>query len=308
MAKLTGKAALAERGDRAVNITINAILVFACIMVIYPLWFVLIASFSDPRAISMGKVFLWPVDFTFDGYGIMGNYPEIWTGYFNTLCYAAIGTVWGLFKLIPAGFALSRPELPGRRWITLFFMLTLYFNGGMVPRFVLITNIGWYNHPASILFTSGIAASSLVVVRSFFMSNIPESLFDAARVDGCSITHFFIRVVVPLSGSIIAIQALFIVQGYWNQYLEAKMYLKNRDYWTLQQVVRTITENASSSNEIIDPGLMDPAELERYERAQREKALLKYSVVIVSAIPMIIIYPFIQRHFVKGIMVGAVKG
>lgn len=308
MAKLTGKNALAERGDRATNITINALLVIISICVIYPLWFVLIASLSDPSAISAGKVFLWPVQFTLDGFGAIERYPIVWTGYRNTLVYAAIGVCWGLFKLIPAGFALSRPELPGRKWITLFFMLTMYFSGGTVPRFVLITNIGWYNHPAAILFTSGISAGSLVVVRSFFMSNIPESLFDAARVDGCSITKFFIRVVLPLSGSIIAIQALFIVQGYWNQYLDAKMFLKTQELWTLQQAVRWINDMATMSNDQADLGTLEPEVIEQMERAQRERALLKYSVVIVSAVPMIIIYPFIQRHFVKGIMVGAVKG
>ncbi|MBQ2785600.1 MAG: carbohydrate ABC transporter permease [Oscillospiraceae bacterium] len=308
MAKLTGKNALAERGDRGLNIAINVLLVIICIVVIYPLWFVLVASLSDPRAISAGEVFLWPVDFTLDGYGIMDRYPQIWTGYFNTLIYAAVGTAWTLLKLIPAGFALSRPELPGRRWITLFFMLTMYFSGGMVPRFVLVSNIGWYNHPAAILFSTGVSAYNLVLVRSFFMSNIPESLFDAARVDGCSIIRFFVRIVLPLSGSIIAIMTLFSVQSFWNQYLDAQMFLKKQEYWTLQQVVRSITENAQKSNDIVEPGLMDPSQYEEMERKRREAALLKYSVVIVSAIPMIVIYPFIQRHFVKGIMVGAVKG
>lgn len=307
MAKLTGKAALVERGDRGLNIAINVILVIISIVIIYPLWFVLVASLSDPQAISAGKVILWPVQFTLDGYTLIDDYPEIWTGYFNTLCYAAIGTAWGLLKLIPAGFALSRPELPGRKWITLFFMLTMYFSGGTVPRFVLVSNIGWYNHPAAILFTTGVSAYNLVLVRSFFMSNIPESLFDAARVDGCSITHFFVRIVLPLSGSIIAIMTLFIVQGYWNMYLDANMFLRNRDYWTLQQVIRNINETLG----VIDPEMFDQMSAEEKEGLQRqfrEKSLLKYSVVIISAIPMIAIYPFIQKHFVKGIMVGAVKG
>ena len=307
MAKLTGKTALVERGDRALNIAINVILVIISIVIIYPLWFVLIASLSDPQAIAAGDVVLWPVKFTMDGYTLIDDYPEIWTGYFNTLCYAVIGTAWGLLKLIPAGFALSRPELPGRRWITLFFMLTMYFHGGMVPRFVLVSNLGWYDHPAAILFSTGVSAYNLVLVRSFFMSNIPESLFDAARVDGCSITHFFVRIVLPLSGSIIAIMTLFLAQGYWNMYMDANMFLRNRDYWTLQQVIRNINDTLG----VIDPDMfqqLTDAERQELSRQFREKSLLKYSVVIISAIPMIAIYPFIQRHFVKGIMVGAVKG
>ena len=307
MAKLTGKAALAERGDRGLNITINVILVVASIIIIYPLWYVIIASFSDPDAISAGRVILWPADFTLDGYTLLQKNTTIWSGYLNTLIYAAVGTLWTLLKLIPAGYALSRPELPGRRWITLFFMLTMYFSGGTVPRFVLITNIGWYDNPAAILFTTGVSAYNLVLVRSFFMSNIPDSLFDAARVDGCSITRFFIRVVLPLSGSIIAIMTLFSVQGYWNQYLDAKMFLPTRKYWTLQQTIRALTESVI---EIApeDMALLPTEELEALLKMQREQALMKYSVVIIAAIPMIVIYPFIQRHFVKGIMVGSVKG
>ena len=307
MAKLTGKAALAERGDRGLNITINVILAVASIIIIYPLWFVIIASVSDPSAINEGRVFLWPADFTLDGYALLQKNTLIWSGYLNTLIYAAIGTLWTLLQLIPAGYALSRPELPGRRWITLFFMLTMYFSGGTVPRFVLITNIGWYDNPAAILFTTGVSAYNLVLVRSFFMSNIPESLFDAARVDGCSITRFFVRVVLPLSGSIIAIMTLFSVQAYWNQYLDAKMFLPTRKYWTLQQVIRALSESAVD----MDPdqmGMMSNEELEALIRYQREQALMKYSLVIIAAIPMIVIYPFIQKHFVKGIMVGSVKG
>ena len=307
MAKLTGKAALAERGDRGLNITINVILAVASIIIIYPLWFVIIASVSDPSAINEGRVFLWPADFTLDGYTLLQKNTLIWSGYLNTLIYAAIGTLWTLLQLIPAGYALSRPELPGRRWITLFFMLTMYFSGGTVPRFVLITNIGWYDNPAAILFTTGVSAYNLVLVRSFFMSNIPESLFDAARVDGCSITRFFVRVVLPLSGSIIAIMTLFSVQAYWNQYLDAKMFLPTRKYWTLQQVIRALSESAVD----MDPdqmGMMSNEELEALIRYQREQALMKYSLVIIAAIPMIVIYPFIQKHFVKGIMVGSVKG
>ncbi len=308
MAKLTGRAALAERGDRATNIAINIILATIAIVIIYPLWFVLIASVSDPSAITAGKVFLWPVQFTLDGYGLLRTNPEIWRGYGNTLMYAAVGTCWNLLLLIPAGYALSRPELPGRRWITLFFMLTMYFSGGTVPKFVLVSNIGWFDNPAAILFASGVSAYNLVLVRSFFMSNIPDSLFDAARVDGCSITKFFIQVVLPLSGSIVAIMTLFSVQAFWNQYLDARMYLITRKYWTLQQTVQAIVENASYSQGPEVGGVMTPEEIEEMERAIRESNLLKYSVVIVAALPMIALYPVIQRYFVKGIMVGSVKG
>ena len=305
MAKLSGNAALAERGDRGLNIAINALLVFFSAIIIYPLWFVLIASVSNPAAINAGEVLFWPVGFTWAGYTDMFKNELLWTSYANTLIYAVIGTLWTLVRTIPAAYALSRRDLPGRKWITLFLMITMYFSGGMVPKFVLVSNMGWYGNPAAILFTTGLGAYNVVLCRSFFMSNIPESLFDAARIDGCSYTRFFVKVVLPLSGSIIAIMVLFSVQGYWNQYLDAQMYLPDRKYWTLQQAVRTITSNATTAQLPDNPTQDDIAE---FEEAMRKKMLIRYSVVIVSALPMIIIYPFIQKHFVKGVMVGAVKG
>lgn len=307
MAKLIGKTALAERGDRGTNITINVLLVIFSIAIIYPLWFVIIASFSDPQAISMGKVILWPVDFTLDGYKELVKDTMIWTGYRNTLIYAVIGTLWNLVRLIPAAYALSRKDLPGRKWITLFFMLTMYFSGGMVPKFVLVSNIGWYGNPAAILFTTGISAYNLVLVRSFFMSNVPDSLFDAARIDGCNYTRFFVKVVLPLSGSIIAIMTLFSAQGYWNTYLDAQLYLPEQKYWTLQQVLRNIA-TATYTASVPEGAILTEEEIRMIEEAARKANLLKYTTVIVASIPMIAIYPLIQRHFVKGIMVGSVKG
>lgn len=307
MAKLTGKTALAERGDRGVNIVINILLVIFSIAIIYPLWFVIIASFSEPDKIYAGEVILWPVGFTLAGYRELIKDTMIWSGYGNTLAYAVIGTVWSLIKTIPAGYALSRKDLPGRKWITLFFMLTMYFSGGMVPKFVLVNNIGWYGNPASILFTTGVGAYNLVLVRSFFMSNVPDSLLEAARIDGCNYTRFFFKVVLPLSGSIIAIMTLFAAQSYWNTYLEAELYLPESKYWTLQQVLRHIT--VYSTEYVIPEGtILTPEEIAAIEEASRRANLLKYTTVIVAAIPMIAIYPFIQRHFVKGIMVGSVKG
>ncbi len=306
MAKLTGKYALAEKGDRSFNIINNTLLVIFSLVIIYPLWFVIICSFSEPDAISTGKVLLWPVGFNVDGYTELLDTDTVWIGYRNTLIYAVISTVWMLIRLLPAAYALTRRDLPGRRWITLFFMLTMYFSGGMVPKFVMISNMGWFNNPAAILFTGAIGASALVIVRSYFDTNIPDALFDAARIDGCSYTRFFLRVVLPLSGPIIAIQVLGSVQGAFNTYLDAEMYLKDQKYWTLQQAIRRI---ATATTEFQgDPALMTPEEWAEFEALSRKAKLIKYTSVIVGSVPMIVLYPFIQRYFVKGIMVGSVKG
>lgn len=310
MAKLSGKYALAERGDRATNFIINAILVIAGVSVIYPLWFVVIASFSDPDAIAEGKVILWPVQFTLAGYKEMIKNELIWTGYRNTLAYAVFGTAWSLLKMVPLAFALSRRDLPGRRWINLFFIFPMYFSGGMVPSYVLNTNLGFYNNPLVMIIPGGVAAYNLVLTRTFFMSNINDSLVESARIDGASYTNIFLRIILPLSGSIIAIMVLWSVQSYWGTYLTGVMYLPDTKYWTLQQAIRQITASILEFNVSGGGGndALTDEELAKLEELERQSRLLKYSVVILGAMPMIVLYPFIQKHFVKGIMLGSVKG
>lgn len=293
---------LQEKGDRAVNIIIHAILIAAIVVTLYPLWFVIIASVSLPDAIGRGEVILWPVGFTLEGYKTMLAESRIWIGYRNSIIYTVVGTMLRLFVQLPAAFAVSR-KIRGRRWIMAFFVFTMYFSGGMIPSYLLINELGWLDNPIAVIVPGAMSVYNLIIARSFFTSNVPESLFDAAQIDGCGYLRFFLKIVLPLSGSIIAILVLFNMQGLWNMYLNAQMYLMNRDYHTLQQVVNSIVRSVTSSvtNEVI----MNPDEMELFQnRAQ----LLKYCVVIVSAAPMMVIYPLVQKHFVKGVMVGAVKG
>lgn len=294
---------LQEKGDRGLNITINVLLVLAAIICMYPIWYVIICSVSTPDAIALGKVIFWPINFTTSGYKMMFENNSIWIGYRNSFIYTALGTALALVVQLSAGYALSR-RIPGRRWLSTFFVLTMYFSGGMVPSYLLINEIGWIDNPIVMIVPGAMSAYNMIVARSFFIGSIPESLFDAARIDGCSYIRFFIKVVLPLSGAMIAIIALFNIQSRWNAYLSAEMYLVNPDYRVLQQIINSMF----ADYEVADTVMPDDNMVDMMELLQYRKQLMKYCVIIAGVLPLVIIYPFIQKFFVKGIMVGAVKG
>ena len=295
---------LQEKGDRGLNIIINVLLVLAAIICMYPIWYVIICSVSSPSAIALGEVVLWPVGFTMGGYEMMFQDNNIWIGYRNSIIYTTLATILALAVQLSAGYALSR-RIPGRRWLSTFFVLTMYFSGGTVPAYLLMNEIGWIDNPIVMIVPGAMSAYNMIVARSFFIGSIPESLFDAARIDGCSYIRFFIKVVIPLSGAMIAIIALFNIQSNWNTYLGAEMYLINPNYRVLQQIINSLFTLYDVSAESFGPeqGLDQMMELLQYR-----KQLMKYCVIIAGVLPLVILYPFIQKFFVKGVMVGAVKG
>lgn len=295
---------LQEKGDRGLNIIINVLLVLAAIICMYPIWYVIICSVSSPSAIALGEVFLWPVGFTLSGYEMMFQDGNIWIGYRNSIIYTTLATILALAVQLSAGYALSR-RIPGRRWLSTFFVLTMYFSGGTVPAYLLINEIGWIDNPIVMIVPGAMSAYNMIVARSFFIGSIPESLFDAARIDGCSYIRFFIKVVIPLSGAMIAIIALFNIQSNWNTYLGAEMYLINPNYRVLQQIINSMFNMYDVSTESFGPGQNME---EMMELLQYRKQLMKYCVIIAGVLPLVILYPFIQKFFVKGVMVGAVKG
>ena len=289
--------------DRVTDFVINLILVLVAFICLYPLWFVLIASFSDPSSIIRGEVFLWPVKMTTAAYEGLLERPEIWVGYRNTIFYTITGTLWSLFCTVPTAYALSRPRLPGRKVINLLFLITMYFSGGIIPTFMLINSLGWVDTVWALIIPGGVTCYNMIITRSFFMGNVPEDLYDASRIDGTSYTGLFLRVVLHLSKFIIAILTLFAVQHHWNTYMTAKIYIYSGELYTLQQTIQNIISNANAG--LADLQGSDPT---AYLQKMREQQLLKYAIVIVSIIPLILIYPFIQKYLVKGVMVGAVKG
>lgn len=290
-----------RNSERAVNIVICILVIMTGAIVIYPIWYVLIASVSSPVAISSGEVLLLPKGLNFGAYRRLLENKLIWMGYRNSIFYTFAGTVVDLLVQIPCAYALSRRSLPGRRWLMFLFLFTMYFGGGMVPKYLLLNSLGMINSPIALIIPGCVSVYNIIVARNFFESSIPDSLFDAARIDGCGYTRFFLTIVIPLSPAILAIIALYCIQTHWNVYLDAQMYIYTPQYYTLQQVISSITANLDSS-------LVENLSAEEFAAIIQEKQLIKYAVVVVSCIPLVIIYPFIQKFFVRGVMIGAVKG
>lgn len=289
------------RGDMIfdlVNITMLVIIMF---LVLYPLYFSLIASFSSPQAVYQGRVIFFPADITFDGYRKIFANESIWTGYMNSILYTIVGTLCNLVFTVPFAFALSRREFPLGRFYMKLAVFTMYFYGGIIPLYFVVRELKMLNSMWSLIVPTLIATYNMIIARSFFQGSIPEELKEAAFLDGCGYIGFFFRVVLPLSKALLAIMALFYAARHWNGYFEALIYLNSEKQFPLQLVLRTI---------LIDSQAVMAAADDATTVADKQKLvdLLKYGVVIVSSVPMLIFYPFVQKYFVKGVMIGAVKG
>lgn len=297
----TAKRIKQSKGDMIFNIINNIFLTFILLLVAYPLIYILSASFSDPLAVSSGKVWLWPVDFTLRGYEVVLKHPDIMRGFMNALYITVLGTVVQVVVTIMAAYPLSRKTLYGKGPITLFFTFTMFFGGGLIPSFILINNLGLYNSYWALILPGAVGVYNVIVARTFFQSTIPEDLFEAGQLDGCSDIKFLTSVVLPLSKPIIAVLVMFYAVGHWNSYFGPMIYLSDKELYPLQIILRNILiQNQFNAEMMMDVDAM--------EKQRGLAELLKYSLIIVSSIPMLILYPFIQKHFVKGVMIGAIKG
>ncbi len=288
-------------GERAVNMVIDVLLVLVAIVSIYPIWYVLIASVSSPMEIAAGRVLFWPKGLNLAAYRKLFEMPQIWMGYKNSILYTSGAVLLDLAVMVPCGFAMAQRTLPGRKFLNTMFVITMYFSGGMIPKFLIVNAMGMLNSPLAFIIPGCVNVYNLILLRNYFESSIPESLLDAARVDGASFTRFFAMIALPLATPIIAIIALFSITTHWNAYLGAQLYLYDPKLFTLQQVINNILSRTSSM-------LREDISIEELTRITLETNLQKYAVVIVACIPLVIAYPFVQRYFVKGVMVGAVKG
>lgn len=300
MAKVKNKIS-SSREDKIFNVIIHIIIATLFIIVAYPLIFVLSSSFSSKEAVTNGLVFLWPVDFSIEGYVTVFQKPDVLIGYRNTIIYTVVGTMLNLVLTMVAAYPLSRKDLPGGKFLTLIFTFTMIFNGGMIPTYMLVKGMGLMNSPLSMIVLGGISAYNLIIARTFIQNSIPGELLEAARIDGCSDFRYFGQIILPLSKSVIAVLTLYYAITHWNAYFNAFLYLNNENYWPLQLFLREILlENQIDASQILDPELQ--------EAKQGMANLLKYSLIVVSTIPVMILYPFIQKHFVSGVMIGSVKG
>lgn len=290
-----------REGNRLFHIINYTLLILVFLIVAYPLYFVLIASISNPSMVGTGQVLFWPKDITFEGYkGIFVN-DQIMTGYKNSLIYTVTGVFFSVITTVPAAYALSRKKLPGRKLLMLLIIFTMYFNGGMIPTYLVVNNLKMTNTMWSMVLPLMIVPYNLIIARSFFESSLPEELREAAMLDGCTELQYFRKIVLPLSSAIIAIMILFYGVAQWNTYFNALLYIKDQALYPLQLVLRNIL----IENQVPADMIGDVAQAAiRAERAE----LIKYVSIIVSAAPLLILYPFVQKHFVKGVMVGSVKG
>lgn len=285
---------------------INKILVFAIVAVIlYPLIYVTSASISDPVAVNSGRVWLWPVDITFEGFRRVFANDAIWLGYRNTIFYTVVGTILHLLVLIPASYALSRKEVIGRKYITWFIVFTMLFSGGMIPRYLVVDNLGMVDTIWAMLIPNIVGAWSILVTRSFFESNIPDSLIESAQIDGASEFTVLLQIVLPLSMPIIAVMALFYGVGMWNQYFTALIYISNENLFPLQLILRQILVLNEMSTDMMQAGAIGSAS--SFAEQINNASLIKYAVMIVSSLPLLMIYPMMQKYFVRGLTIGAVK-
>lgn len=294
--KLTG---LSEKSSDIILVVLCTIILF---IVAYPLYYVLIASVSDPYDVYAGKTFLLPSKFTLEGYKSVFADPNILTGLFNSFKYTIIGTVFSVVVLYLAAYPLSVKDLPGRKFLSIFFIITMYFGGGMVPTYLVVKQTGLINNMWALFLPGGVAVGNMIIVRNFFENNIPKEMTEAADIDGASKWTTFIRIVVPLSRAIMAVMVVFSMVAYWNDWFTAMIYLPSPSKAPLPLVLRNILIKSSASASQASTISGGFAELNKMTE------MIKFSSIIIAALPMLIIYPFVQKYFEKGFMSGAVKG
>ncbi len=286
--------------DRLFSLANYVVLAAITLVILLPLIYVVSASFSSPRAVIAGDVLLWPVEFSLEGYRAIFEHSRVWTGFANSLFYTVVGTVFNVVMTIIAAYPLSRQDLVGRRFITLLFIFTMLFSGGLIPTYMVVRDLGLLNTRLAMILPTGIGIFNLLITITFFRTTIPPELIEAARIDGADDFRTFLRIILPLARPIIAVLALFYAVAHWNSYFNALIYLKDQELFPLQLVLREILIlNSVDASMLID--------VEDLVAREGLRELLKYSLIIVASLPVLIIYPFVQKHFIKGMMIGSVK-
>ena len=286
------------------DVVFDAILYSICtvllLMILYPLWFIVIASFSDPSAVAGGHVWVWPVGFTLDGYDELLKQPRVWLGYRNTIAYTVVGTLIGLAVNIPAAYALSRKDLWGRKGLMGLYVFTMFFSGGLIPIFLTVQQAGLYNTFWVLVLPFSVSAYNIIVARTFFETSLPPDLWDAAQIDGCGNLRFFFTMALPLSKAVISVIALWTAVGQWNSYFNALIYIRDENLYPLQLIMRNIL---ITNQNFAALGTGEAAMI-----AMRRANLVRYAMIITATVPIMCVYPFIQKYFDQGVMIGAVKG
>ena len=293
----------ADQTFDAVNIIIMILLLF---VFIWPLWFVVISSFSNPYEVWKGNVFIWFNGFTLKGYDQLIRYAPIWVGYRNNLLYTGLGTIINMIITVLCAYPLSRKDwMPRRFWLT-FCLITMYFSGGLIPTYLVVRGLGLTNTIWAMMIPTALSFYNALIIRSYFMNSIPHELQEASELDGANAARYLVSVVLPLSKPVLAIIGLYYAVGHWNDYYNALIYVSNRELIPLQTALREVLMSASSIADLLQNGNSNIAM--QMQEKQELAMSLKYTSIIAGIIPMMIVYPFVQKYFIKGVMVGAIKG
>ena len=287
--------------DKASDVVLVTLCVIMLLIVAYPLYYILVASFSNPYDVYAGKTFLLPSGFTFDGYKAVFADANILSGYANSIVYTVLGTIYSVALIYMVAYPLSVPELPGRKAISVFFLITMYFGGGLIPTYLIVKDTGLMNTIWAMFLPGGVAVSNMIIARNFFETGIPKELKEAAEIDGASKLRVFFSIIIPLSKPIMAVMVVFSMVAYWNDWFTALIYMSS-DQAPLPLVLRNIlikSSTSASQASMISGG---------YAELNKMTEMIKFASIIVAAAPMLVIYPFVQKYFEQGFMAGAVKG
>jgi len=287
-------------GDRLFNVINVLVMCLIALVILYPLYFVVIASVTDPNIVNRGGILLYPKELYLSGYKKILEYTPIWRGYWNSIIYTVAGTTLNIILTITAGYVLSRRDLFGRNIIMFIFVFTMFFNGGLVPTYLTVSYLGILDTVWAMILPTAASVFNIILTRTFFQSTIPGELLEAARMDGCSDFKFFFHIVLPLSKVIIAVMVLFYGVQHWNSFFEALIYLNTDTKYPLQIILRNlIIMNETSTEMISDPGTL--------AERQRTAEQLKYGIIVVASLPLLVLYPFLQKYFTQGVMIGSIK-
>lgn len=289
------------KSDYVFSICNILIMTIILIVVAYPLYFVIIASISSPSQVAMGNIILYPKDISFSGYREIFRNQEIWLGYANSLFYTIFGTILNISLTMTTAYVLTRKDLPGRKIFTMFIMLTMFFSGGLIPTYLTVKSYNLLNTYRILILLGAISVYNTIIARTFIQSNIPHELFEAARSDGCSDFRYFFQIVLPLSKAIIAVLVVYYAVGHWNQYFNALIYVSNRNKQPLQVFLREILIQNSYTDELQHA-------TDNASDSIMVAESMKYGVIIIASIPVMVLYPFVQKYFMKGVMIGSIKG
>lgn len=291
--------------DRLFHIFNQILFVIILFIVIYPLYFIVIASFSDPSAVLNGEVVFWPKDVSLIGYNAIMEYTRIWRGYMWSIIYTVVGTALSVTLTMLLAYALSC-QFVGKKLINWLIVFTMFFSGGLIPTFLTMKNLGLYNRPLIMILMGAISVWNTMIARTFIQTSLPQGLYEAAQIDGASHARYFFQIVLPLSSTIIAVLCVYYAVGRWNDYFTALIYLKNTEYWPLQTVLRQILATLTISGSDYAEALGD--DFANASEAQRIANSVKYCSIIISTVPAVVLYIFLQDYFVKGVMIGSIKG